>query len=164
LQFLASLLPVRLVVKTLIWFAERCRWLWGHIRLAALVRRRGNGCICHWSAELKVPDRLVLGDRVIIGSNVVLGAAGGIVLGNNVRISNDAILETAGLDFASNRPPYAHIVRPIVVEEGVWIGTRAIILGGVRIGANAVIAAGSIVTKDIAAGQIVGGVPAKALK
>ena len=164
LHYSTGLMFVRLLVKAFIWIVGRCLWLWGHIRLGALVRKRGKGCVCHWSAQLKVPDNLVLADRVVIGTNVVLGAAGGISLGNHVRISHDAILETAGLDFSTASPPYEHVVRPIIIEDGVWIGARAIVLGGVRIGKNAVVAAGAIVSKDVPAGVVVGGVPAKRIR
>lgn len=151
-------------IKVIIWIVERCFWFWGHVRLGALVIQRGKGCVCHWSAQLKAPENLVLADYVVIGTNVVLGAAGGISLGNHVRISHDAILETAGLDFSTGNPPYSHTLRPIVVEDGVWIGTRAIILGGVTIGKNAIIAAGAIVSKDVPAGGVVAGVPAKLIR
>jgi len=53
--------------------------------------------------------------------------------------------------------------KPVVIEDDVWIGCRSIILKGVRIGRGAVIAAGSVVTKDIPAGAIAGGVPARVL-
>ncbi len=52
----------------------------------------------------------------------------------------------------------------IVVENDVWIGSHALILGGVRIGTGAVVAAGAVVTKDVAPYSIVGGVPAKHIK
>jgi maltose O-acetyltransferase len=135
--------------------------LWGHVRRIALIRDQGQGCICHWNAEVKYPERIHLGNRVIIGVNVVLGAAGGIRLDDNVRLSRDAILETAGLDFRNAAPPYPHIFAPIHLEAGVWVGARAIILGGVTVGRNAVIASGAVVTKDVPAGATVAGVPAK---
>jgi galactoside O-acetyltransferase len=53
--------------------------------------------------------------------------------------------------------------KPVVIEDDVWIGCRSIVLKGVRIGRGAVIAAGSVVTKDIPAGAIAGGVPARVL-
>ena len=55
-------------------------------------------------------------------------------------------------------------IRPITIGNDVWIGTRVIILPGVAIGDQAVIAAGSVVTKDVPAKAIVGGVPAKFIR
>lgn len=156
--------PVRMLVLGFDALVRRLMWAWGHVRLAALIRDRGQRCICHWNTEIKYPDRVTLGDRVIIGVNVTLGAAGGISLGNDVRLSKDAILETAGLDFRAGEPPYSHIHAPIRLEDGVWVGARAIILGGVTIGRNAVVAAGSIVTKDVPSGTTVAGIPARPIK
>jgi maltose O-acetyltransferase len=140
---------------------RRLLWLWSHIRLAALIRNQGTGCVCHWNAELKCPQNIELGNNVVIGTNVILGAASPIRLGNNVRISRDVLIETAGLNFQDHSPPYPHISKAIDIEQGVWVGARAIILGGVRIGENAVIASGALVNKDVPANAIVAGVPAK---
>jgi maltose O-acetyltransferase len=142
-------------------FVRRMLWLWGHARLAALIGEQGTGCVCHWNAEIKYPERIVMGDRVVIGLNAALGGAGGIRLGNDVRLSRDVILETAGLDFRSGTLPYKHVNAPIHLQDGVWVGARAIILGGVTVGTHAVVAAGAIVTKDVAAFSIVAGNPAK---
>ena len=54
--------------------------------------------------------------------------------------------------------------RPIVLEENVWLGARVIVLRGVRIGAGSVVAAGSVVTKDVPPRTLVAGVPAKVIK
>jgi acetyltransferase-like isoleucine patch superfamily enzyme len=141
----------------------RVLWLWGRMRFGARVRRRGLGCVCHWSAELKYPHNLDLGDRVIIGINVTLGAHSPIRLGHDVRLSRDVEIETAGLDF-SGPPPYPHRSLPIVVEDGAWIGSRALVLGGVTIGREAVVAAGSVVTRDVPPHAIVAGVPARVIR
>jgi maltose O-acetyltransferase len=141
--------------------ARRLLWLWSHIRLAALIRKQGTGCVCHWNADLKNPNNITLGNNVVIGTNVVLGAASPIILGDNVRISRDVMIETAGLNFQDNAPPYPHISQSIEISRGVWIGARAIILGGIHIGENAVIASGALVNKDVPANVIVAGVPAR---
>ena len=54
--------------------------------------------------------------------------------------------------------------KPIVIEENAWIGMNCIILKGVRIGRNSIIAAGSVVTKDVPDNCIAGGVPCKFIK
>lgn len=160
---LLRLAAVRFIVRALIAANGRGRWLWGRIRFGALVSDRGIGCVCAHDAELKYPQNLKLGARVIIGSGVSLGAHSPIFLGNDVRISRDVIIETAGLDFLASGPPYAHVSEPVVVENGVWIGARAIILGGVTIGEKAVIAAGAVVSRSVPAGATVAGIPARSI-
>lgn len=107
---------------------------------------------------------MTLGERVIIGANVSLGAHSPITLGDDVRISRDVIIETAGLDFSTGQPPYKHVSKPIIIEKGVWIGARAIILGGVTLGENAVVAAGSVVSRSVEPGQLVAGIPARPIR
>jgi maltose O-acetyltransferase len=153
--------PIRWLIIGFDAGARRLLWLWSHIRLAALIRNQGAGCVCHWNVDLKNPQNITLGNNVVIGTNVVLGAASPIILGDNVRISRDVMIETAGLNFQDNAPPYPHISEPIEIARGAWIGARAIILGGVHIGENAVIASGALVNKDVPANAIVAGVPAR---
>ncbi|OYU31446.1 MAG: acetyltransferase [Comamonadaceae bacterium PBBC2] len=155
---------ISLLILTPAIFLQRVLWLWGRLRFSALVRNRGHGCVCHWNADLKYPENLVLGDDVVIGVNASLGAHSPIHIGHRVRISKDVQIETAGLDFLSGPPPYRHMSKPIFIEEGVWIGTRSIVLGGVRIGAHSVVAAGSIVTRDVPPRTLVAGMPAKVLR
>lgn len=161
--WLTGLAPVRWIIMLPALLIHRMLWVWGRLRFAALVRQRGAGCICHWQADLKYPHNIRLGDGVIIGVNVSIGAHSVVTLGDNVRISRDVIIETAGLDFSSHQTPYQHTSRPIVIEEGVWIGARAVVLSGVTIGSHSVVAAGCVVTKDVPPYTIVGGVPARAI-
>jgi maltose O-acetyltransferase len=161
---LLGLVPVRWVVRVAQWGLHRLRWVAGRVRFGALVRDRGIGCVCAHDAELKYPQNMHLGERVIIGSGVTIGAHSPVRIGDDVRISRDVIIETAGLDFVTRPPPYTHSSHPIEIGNGVWIGARAIILGGVSIGDHAVIAAGAVVTKSVPARRVVGGVPARILK
>jgi acetyltransferase-like isoleucine patch superfamily enzyme len=142
----------------------RLAWIWGRLRFSALVANRGLGCVCHWRTDLKYPENLHLGNDVIIGVNASLGAHSPIRIGNRVRISKDATIETAGLDFLSAPPPYPHVSKPITIGDGVWIGTNAIVMGGVNIGENSVIAAGSIVTRDVPPRTLVAGAPARVIR
>ena len=161
---LASSVPIRWAVIVSECVLFRLGWLCGRLRLAAKVRNRGLGCVCHWSSELKYPENISLGKRVVIGVNVTLGAHSAISLGDDVRLSKDVVIETAGLDFSAGAPPYRHVSAPITLEEGAWIGMRSIILGGVTIGRHAVVAAGSVVTRDVPSGTVVAGNPARPLR
>ena len=153
-----------LIVRGLIIVLGRFLWMWGRIRFGALVHNKGLGCVCAWNAELKYPENISLGRYVVIGNNVSIGAHAVINIADNVRISRDVIIETAGLDFSTKISPYKHVSKGIRIEKGVWIGARAIILGGVTIGENAVVAAGAVVVKDVMPGEIVAGTPAKEIK
>jgi len=164
MRWVAGATPLRYLVLGLDILPRRVMWLWGHVRFAALVRNQGRGCNCHWGAEIKGASNLVLGDGVVIGTNVVIGAHSPVRLGNNVRLSRDVIIETAGLDFAGKATPYAHISAPISLEDDVWVGAGAMILGGVTVGRGAVIAAAAVVTRDVPAGAVVAGVPAKVVR
>jgi len=116
----------------------------------------GGDSFLHGNTEIKYPENIKIGDKVIIGPGCTLGAKSEITLGDFVRISKDVVIETAGLDLQGDLP-YKHISKPIVIEKGVWLGTRSIILGGVTIGTNSVIGAGSIITKNIPENSIVVG-------
>lgn len=120
----------------------------------------GKRTLCAWSTIIKYPERIQMGNDVWLGSCVSLGAAGGMVLEDRIRISHGAFIETAGLTMTGD-VPYEHVSRPIHIERGVWIGAYAVVLGGVRIGRQAVVAAGAVVTKDVPPDAIVAGVPAR---
>jgi len=59
---------------------------------------------------------------------------------------------------------YPTVTKPVIIREGAWIGARSTILGGVTIGAHAVVAAGSVVTRNVPAYTVVGGVPAARIR
>lgn len=127
----------------------------GLARLQALAPHAGD-CVCHWTAELKYPERIRFGCKVVIGPRCTLGASAPIVLGDHVRLSKGVVIETAGLDFHAP-PPFHHRAKPITIGHGVWLGAGAIVLGGVSIGDHAVIGAGTVVTRDVPQGAIVVG-------
>jgi acetyltransferase-like isoleucine patch superfamily enzyme len=98
-----------------------------------------------------------IGQRVIISYNVTIADSDFHPLDPELR-KQDAI-HSAPMGDPSGRP--AVIARPVVIEDDVWIGIGAIILKGVRIGRGARIGAGSVVTKDVPAGAIASGNPAR---
>lgn len=109
------------------------------------------------------------GENIHIGKNVFVNHActfmdrGGITLEDNVLIGPKVNLITTShpISAAERR---ATISQPIVIKKGAWIGVGATILPGVTIGENSVVAAGAVVSKDVADNTIVGGVPAKFIK
>ncbi len=115
----------------------------------------------------------VFGDQeVIIGNNVHLYdlfmniVTAGVRIEDNVFFGHRVMILTGGHDytkFGLERQAYASGI-PVHIEEGAWIGSGVIILPGVRIGKHAVVASGAVVTKDVPAYWLVGGVPAKPIK
>lgn len=96
-------------------------------------------------------------DKIKIGHNVA------IAKGVTIRDSDNHQIVSQTIDQQSpEKNPVTH--SPIIIGDHVWIGINSLILAGVTIGDNAVIAAGSVVTKDVPANTLVGGVPAKTLK
>lgn len=95
--------------------------------------------------------------ELIIGSKVMLGPCVTIVGGDH----NTAVIGKYMFDVRDKMPGNDQTV---IIEDDVWIGTGAIILKGVRIGRGAIVAAGSVVTKDVLPYAVVAGAPARLLK
>ena len=113
---------------------------------------------CNASAEFSGAP-LIIDDGVQINQDVHLDTTGGLTLGNGVMISEGAVIYTHdhGLE-----PRAAPQMLPKTIAPDVWIGMRAVIMPQCRrIGRGAVIGAGAIVVRDVPAGAIVGGNPAR---
>src|ERR1700734_1944915 len=109
-------------------------------------------------------DEIRVGHNVFVNQNCTFYDLGGLDIGNDVMIGpNVSIITTSHPPEPSQRRA-ATIGKPIVIEKGVWIATGAIIIGGVTIGENSVVAAGSVVTKDVPANSLVGGNPARVIR
>ncbi|MBE6500915.1 MAG: sugar O-acetyltransferase [Methanobrevibacter thaueri] len=104
-----------------------------------------------------------IGENVFINSNCTMQDQGGIYIGNDVLIGHNVCLLTLNHDFEIEKRAELH-PSPIHIKNKVWIGSNATILPGVTIGEGAIVAAGAVVTKDVDAKSIVGGVPAKLIK
>lgn len=110
-----------------------------------------------------------IGDRVGLSEGVSVNASnkGRIVLGDCVIVGPRAMLRASD-HVTTDRGRFirdqGHTGGEIVVEDDVWISANATIVGGVRIGRGAVVAAGAVVTRDVAPYAIVGGVPATVIK
>lgn len=109
------------------------------------------------------------GKNITIGKNVFVNACchfqdhGGVTLGDNCLIGHNVVFATLNHGIAPEARALM-LPAPIVVGKNVWIGSNSTILQGVTIGDNAIIAAGSVVTKDVPANTIAGGVPAKPIR
>jgi acetyltransferase-like isoleucine patch superfamily enzyme len=117
----------------------------------------GSDCVIRRGITIESPDRLMVGDGSFLG-RANLHCTGGISIGKNVNVADGVAMITAKHDI--NSPRFEALYEPIVVEDWCWIATNAIIIGGVRVGEGAVVAAGAVVTKDVPPYSVVGGNPA----
>ena len=105
---------------------------------------------------------LTIGENSVVNAKCRVDTRGDIVIGNNVSISQEVIILTADHDL--DEPDFRGRNRTVIIEDFVWIGTRALILPGIIIGRGAVVAAGAVVTKNVPPFTLVGGVPAKVIR
>ena len=109
------------------------------------------------------------GKNITIGRHVFINACchfqdhGGVTLGDGCQIGHTVVFATLNHGIAPEDRVHTYPA-PIVLGKNVWVGSNATILQGVTVGDNAIIAAGAVVTKDVPADTIVGGVPAKVIR
>ncbi|MDA4113031.1 MAG: acyltransferase [Thaumarchaeota archaeon] len=120
----------------------------------------GKECVIRRGVYLGSPNELELGDGSFLG-RASLYCTGGVRIGKNVNVSDGAVIITAKHDV--NSPTFEAKYAPITIEDWAWIATNAIVLAGITIGEGAVVAAGAVVTKDVAPYSVVGGNPAKVI-
>jgi len=110
-------------------------------------------------------SRLSIGNNVFVGCNVLFDLKDRIEIGDNVTLSMNVVLSThtevGRIPLARLFPP---TTAPVRIHRNVYVGTGAIILQGVSIGPDAVVAAGAVVRRDVAPLTVVGGIPARALR
>lgn len=110
---------------------------------------------------------LVIGDNVGISERALISVRGKILIGNDVIIGPNVSIQAENHRFDSKDEKIRRqgiIRKGIIIEDNCWLGCNVVILDGVKIGQGSVVAAGAVVTKDVPAGSVVGGVPAKVIK
>lgn len=104
-----------------------------------------------------------IGKNVFINSGCCFQDQGGIELGDGCLIGHQVVIATLNHDLAPEKRA-GMTPAPVKLGKNVWVGAHATILPGVVVGDNAVIAAGAVVTKDVPAGCVVAGVPARVIR
>lgn len=119
----------------------------------------GKGSAIFMNCKFDCAGGLIIGDNSVINAKCRLDSRGALEIGNNVSVSEDVIFLTA-----DHNEDFIGVVgrsKKIVIEDYVWIGTRAMVLPGVRIEKGAIVGAGAIVTRDVKYLNVVAGIPAK---
>ena len=126
-------------------------------RLAGM--KIGKGSTIHTGARFYDPRNIEIRNDSIIGEGAVLDGRDKLTIGHHVDIASEVMIYNSEHDVQS--PDFHAVTAQVEIQDYVFIGPRAIILPGVKIGKGAVVAAGAVVTKDVEPSSIVGGVPAK---
>ncbi len=122
----------------------------------------GQRCVIKPLVRVKYPWRLSLGENVWIGESVWIDNLADVKIGNNCCISQGAMLLTGNHDYSTKT--FDLKIGNISLEEGAWIGAKAIVCPSVKVASHAVLTAGSVATNDLEAYTIYQGNPAKAKK
>lgn len=134
-----------------------------HVRMFLLRNLFGlkaeKGVVMYSGFKIRKPKKIQIGKGTVVGFNSELDGRRGLIIGNNVNISSDVKIYTLQHDY--NDADFKVSGAKVVIGDYAWISVRAIVLPGVSIGRGAVVAAGSVVTKDIPDLAVVGGVPAR---
>lgn len=179
---------VKRLVDWLIMNQVETRPRWFIRMLAPLYQHRGKHAVIHRSVRMDTPPyrKFFLGDYsvvesfacinnavgdVIIGDHTRIGLhntiIGPVTIGNHVNLAQGITVTALNHNFsdAEKRIDEQGVnTTPVVIEDDIWIGANAVILPGVTIGSHSVVAAGSVVTKDVPPHSLVAGVPAKIIR
>ena len=146
-----------------VWNTGRIRTLFWRLFLGSV----GRDVVILGSVRIAGMRGIRLGNHINIHRGCALDGTGGLTIGNYVMIAQDSCIYSAQHRFDDLAIPMLYQKNELastVIEDDVWIGAKAIILAGVRIGRGSIVGAGAVVTKDVTPYSIVGGVPARIIK
>jgi acetyltransferase-like isoleucine patch superfamily enzyme len=127
-----------------------------------------HGAVLHVYNFRGLPHAFIkIGKDSLIGEYSVIRGQGGVSIGDRVYTSPFSQIIAVNHVFSDPATPFVDqgiTAQGIIIEDNVWVGAGAVITDGVRVGKGAVIAAGAVVTRDVPAHTVVGGVPAKVIK
>lgn len=109
-------------------------------------------------------ENIRVGRNVFINQNCTMYDLGGIDIADDVMIGPNVSIITSGHPIEPSQRRAFVTAKSIVIERNVWIAAGAIIIGGVTVGENSVVAAGSVVTRDVPPNTLVGGNPARVIR
>lgn len=121
----------------------------------------GKGSSIHMGCRVFSLKKLKIGEDCVIGYGAFLDGRDKITIGNHVDIASDVMIYSSEHDI--NSEDFSPVHAAVEIGDYVFIGPRAIILPGVKIGKGAVVGAGAVVTKDVEEFMVAGGVPAQVI-
>ena len=126
-----------------VWFPNRLR-----VKvLRAFGAEIGSGVLIRHDVTIQWPWKLSIGDNTWLGVGVAIANIDEVTIGSDVCISQQAFVCSGSHDLRS--PVFEYDNGPVVIENGAWVCARAVVLRGVRVGANSVIAANAVAAQDV---------------
>ena len=122
----------------------------------------GKGLIIKNNVTIKFPWKLTVGNHVWLGENCWIDNLDYVTIGDNVCISQGALLLTGNHDYTVPSFDYRNV--PVVLEDGVWIGAKSVVCPGVICYSHSILTVGSVATKNLDAYTIYQGNPAIAVR
>lgn len=124
----------------------------------------GSGISVEHNFHCDLGSNIHVGDNFYAGFNCTILDMAEVRIGNNCLIAPNVGIYTAGHNINPIDRYKTGYAKPIIIGHNVWIGGHCVIIGGVKIGDNSIIAAGSVVTKDVPENSIFAGNPAKKIR
>lgn len=138
-----------------------------YVLLKSIAKNIGENVLINEGCFILHPEQISLGNNVSIQPMCYIDAIGGLNIGNDVSIAHNVTIMTSSHNYSDLNCPIKDqgvTSKLVTIQDNVWIGAKATILYGNRIESGAIVAAGAVVTKDVDANSIVGGVPAKKIR
>ena len=132
------------------------------IILVAFGAKIGKGFVIKPAVNIKYPWNLEIGDYVWLGEGVWIDNLDKVIIGNNVCISQGAIVITGNHQY--DAPNFDLFVKPVNIEDGVWIGAKAMVAPGITCKSHSMLTMGSVATADLDTFSIYKGNPAIKVK
>lgn len=142
----------------------------GHLRILVGDDVTIDGVSSLTAAKVRDDPVLEVGDHVFLGHQLTISVAERVTIGSHVLVSDRVMIadnDGHPLDpdrRAAGEPVALADLRPVTIEDGAWVGTRAVILKGVTVGRGAIVAAGAVVTRCVPPYALVAGNPARVVR
>lgn len=160
--------------KSRIKLFESCRMIKGYkglvlryVLLKSIAKKCGDNVSIHPGVYLLNPQNASFGSNISVHPMCYIEAFGQIEIGSDVSIAHGVTIMSTGHNFERLDTAIKNqggFCEKVILSDNVWIGAKATILAGNKIGSGCVIGAGSVVTKDVDTDSVIAGVPAKVIK
>jgi maltose O-acetyltransferase len=134
-----------------------------NIYLKSKLKYCGDSVSFQFPLHIDQPESVEIGNHVSFAAFVHIWGNGGVKIGNRVMIGSHVAITSITHDYLEADMYSTVISKPVIISDGVWIGSHAVIMPGITVGEGAVVGAGCVVTKDVPPYTIVVGVPSRIL-